>query len=210
MNKSVKTTQPIVAYLKISSYMKGYLQTKYGEIVSFPFSTRLYSTVFQYIVNNPSMSPVTPFSFSQKAFHYKREDSVFDIDVSLPPEDEREQFVAIELPAFVFRYGKEVPVTPFWQFSRKGSVEIRKLIHKEFWINCLEFIDECFVRARIGGTKVTRENAIADFMTINNIDMVWYETLVRYNNRFRQKIGKEIEMKRSEMEEFTDRQFCYT
>lgn len=210
MSKSVKTTQPIVAYLKISDYLKSYLQTKYGEIVSFPFSTRLYSVVSQHIVNNPSMTPFTPFSYSQEAFRYKQGEGAFNINISLPLESERAQFVPIELPEFVYRFDKRMTVTPLWQFSKLGAIEIRKFIDKEFWIDCLEFIDDCFLRARIGNTKVTRENAIADFMTIYNIDLIWYETLIRYAQRRRKRIAYEIEMKRSQMEEYTDRQFCYT
>lgn len=210
MTKSVKTTQPVVAYLKVSGYIKRFLQTKYGEIVKFPFVSMLYSAMFQHIVDNPLMAPVTPFSFSQKAFCYGREDVVFDMNIGLPPEDEKDQFVAIELPPAVFRFGREMDVTPFCQFSRRGSVEMRRLIYREFWTECLAFIDDCFMRARMENVRVTRENAIADFISINNIDMVWHDTLIRHDRRARKKIGFEIEQKRIAMEKNADRQFCYT
>lgn len=210
MTKSVKTTQPVVAYLKVSGYIKRFLQTKYGEIVKFPFVSMLYSAMFQHIVDNPLMAPVTPFSFSQRAFCYEREDVVFDMNISLPPEDEKDQFVAIELPPAVFRFGREMDVTPFCQFSRRGAVEMRRLIHREFWTECLAFIDDCFTRSRICNVKVTRENALIDFMFVNGINMVWHETLIRHVTRVRRKIEFEIEQKRAAMEENANCQFCYT
>ena len=73
-----------------------------------------------------------------------------------------------------------------------------------------KFIDECFTRARINGTKTGREQAVDDFLTMYEIDMSWRETLIRYDQRDRKKMLQAIEEHREIMEKLYDRQFCYT
>ena len=65
-------------------------------------------------------------------------------------------------------------------------------------IGLFNFIEDCFLRAKLNGTKVTRENAIDDFITIYGIDMSWRETFWTYVKREKKNMTKEIENRRNE------------
>lgn len=210
MKKTLTKEKVNVFYLKVSDYYRSYLLSKYGNVVCFPTTTGAYDLIYRSVVNNGSMSPLTPFAFSEAAFVYKRDNAVFDINISLPSEEERENFIAIGMPSVVYRFGKPVETGNTWQISRFGAVELRKMILREFWQDMLEFIDDCFTRARIQGLKVTRENAIADFMSMHNINMKHYENIVRYGQRFRKRRIVEIEQTRTMIEDRLDVQFTYT
>lgn len=210
MKKTLTKEKINVFYLKVSDYYRSYMLSKYGEVVCFPITTQTYDLIYRSVVNNGSMSALTPFAFSEAAFNYVRSDELFDIDISLPPQDERKNFIRIAMPKVVSRFGKTSEVGSIWQINRHGAIELRKLITREFWQDLLEFIDECFTRARINGTNITRENAISDFMSVNDIDMRWYENIIRYDKRFRKRRIKEIEQRRNLFEEKLDVQFTYT
>lgn len=210
MKKTLTKEKVNVFYLKVSDYYRSYLLSKYGNVVCFPTTTRAYDLICRSIVNNGSMSPLTPFAFSEAAFVYKRDNAVFDISISLPPEEERMNFIEIGMPSIVYRFGKPVETGNTWQISRPGAVELRKLIVREFWQDMLEFVDDCFTRARIQGNKITRENAMSDFMSIHGINMKHYETMLRYERRFRNRRVEEIESNRSFIESRLDSQFTYT
>ena len=207
--KKKKESEPqvIVTYLKVSPYLKSWMECKYGKIVSFPFMSQHYSCLCRYLVNNASMSLLTEFSFSEKAFHYKNPDSFF---VGCPSEDVKNQCIAIALPKSVFRNYREIEVNGYWQLSRLGAVEMRKLIKHDFMIYLFKWIDDCMTRSRLNGTKVGREQSVDDFITMFDIDMSWRETLIRYDQRDRKKIQNEIESNREMLEEMYDRQFVYT
>lgn len=205
--KKEEKPQPIVAYLKVSPYLKSWIECKYGRIVSFPYMSQQHSCLQRYLVNNADMSPITEFSFSEKAFHYKNPDSFF---VGCPTDEIKSQCIAIELPKTVYRGFRELTVDGYWQLSRQGAIELRKLIKNEFMVYLFKFIDDCMTRARINGTKSGREQSVDDFITIHDIDMSWRETLIRYDKRDRNKMLKEIEMHREELEDLYDRQFVYT
>lgn len=210
MKKTLTKEKINVFYLKVSDYYRSFLLSKYGDIVCFPSTSQSYDLICRSVVNNGSMSPLTPFSFSETAFNYKRGNSVFDINISLPEEEERENYIAIGMPVLVSRFGKPVETSNTWQISRFGAIELRKLIIREFWQDFMEFVDDCFTRARIQGTKVTRENVMADFMSLHRIDMKHYENMVRYDQRFRKRRMEEIEQSRTLMEGKYDAQFTYT
>lgn len=210
MKKTITKEKINVFYLKVSDYYRSYLLSKYGEIVCFPTTTQAYDLIYRSVVNNGSMSALTPFAFSEAAFNYNRSDELFDIDISLPSQDEQKNFIRIVMPKVVSRFGKPVEISNTWQINRYGAIELRKLIIREFWQDLFEFIDECFTRARINGTKITRENAMSDFMSINGIDMKHYENMVRYDQRFRKRRIKEIELNRDLLEVKLDSQFTYT
>lgn len=210
MKKTLTKEKINVFYLKVSDYYRSYLLSKYGEVVYFPTTTQAYDLIYRSIVNNGSMSALTPFAFSEAAFNYDRSNELFDIDICLPPHDERKSFISIAMPNVVSRFGKTSEVGSTWQINRYGAIELRKLITREFWQDLLEFVDECFTRARINGIDITRENAISDFMSVNDIDMKWYENIIRYNKRFRRRRIKEIEQNRELLEQKLDAQFTYT
>lgn len=196
-----------MTYLKVSPYLKSWMECQYGKVISFPDMTQHYSCLCRYLVNNASMSNLTEFSFSEKAFNYRNQDSFF---VECLSEEIKAQCIAIALPKTVYRNYREIEVNGYWQLSRQGAIEMRRIIKHEFMIYLFKFIDDCMTRARINGTKAGREQSVDDFITMFDIDMSWRETLIRYDQRDRKKILSEIESNREMLEEKFDRQFTYT
>ena len=197
----------IVAYLKVSPYLKSWLECKHGKVISFPHMTQMHSCLLRYMVCNNSMSLITPFSYSQQAFHYKNTEL---LPIACPDESEKSQFIAIELPETIYKGCALLKITPFYQISKQGCIILRDLIKNEFMIDLFSFVDECFTRARLNGTKVTREQAIDDFITIHGIDMSWRENFERYFKREKRNMIDQIEKRREAREEEFDRQYVYT
>ena len=153
------------------------------------------------------MSFITAFSYSQQAFNYKNTDL---LSVSCPDENEKEQFIAIVLPETIYKGCALLKVTPYYQLSKQGAIALRDLIKNEFMVDLFSFIDECMTRAKLSGTKVTREQAIDDFITIHGIEMSYRDNFYRYFTRERKKMLEEIEKRRDEREDAFDRQYVYT
>lgn len=207
MKKKDSKPQKFVAYLKVSAYLKTWLECKYGKCISFPYMTQMHSCLIRHLVCNNSMSLITAFSYSQQAFHYKNTDL---LPVSCPDENEKDLFVAIELPENIYKGCALLKVTPYFQISKQGAIILRDLIKNEFMIDLFSFVEECFTRARLNGTKVTREQAIDDFITMYGIDMSWRENFDRYFKRERKTMLDQIEKRREAREEEFDRQYVYT
>lgn len=207
MKKKEQKPETFVTYLKVSPYLKSWMECKYGKYICFPFMSRQYSCLCRYLVNNSSMSAITDFSFSEKAFNYNSPDSFF---VSSPSKEVKEQCIAIQMPPVVFRGYQEIQVDGYWQLSKQGAIELRQIIKNDFMVDLFTFIDECFTNARLNGGKVTREQAIDDFITMHGIDMSWRENFWTYVKREKKCMKEEIENRREEMEKKYDRQFCYT
>jgi len=207
MKNKEQKLQPVVTYLKVSPYLKSWIECKYGRIISFQPMTQAYVSLSRYIVNNASMVNLTDFAYSDAAFNYQNKDSFFACTLS---DEDRNQFIAIELPKNVWRGFNNVETNRYWQLSKSGAVEMRRIIKNEFMMELFKFIDDCFTRARINGTRTGREQAVDDFITMYDIDMSWRETLIRYDQRDRKKMLQAIEEHREQIEKLYDRQFCYT
>ena len=153
------------------------------------------------------MANLTEFCYNDAAFNYQSRDSFF---VSGPPEDEKDQFIAIEIPKTIWKGFNELMTSQYWQLSKAGAIEMRRIIKNEFMMELFKFIDDCLTRARISGIKTGTEQAVDDFITMYDIDMSWRETLLRYDRRDRKKMLQAIEDHRELTEKRYDRQFCYT
>lgn len=207
MKKKEQKSQPAVTYLKVSPYLKSWMECRYGKTICFPTMTQHHSCLCRHLVNNASMTPITEFCFSEKAFAGQTQDCLF---TSGPSEEIKAQCIAIALPKTVFRCYRELEVNGYWQLSRMGAIEMRRLIKHDFMVYLFKWIDDCMTRARINGTRTGREQSVDDFLTMYDIDMSWRETLIRYDKRDRKKILSEIEASREMLEEKFDRQFVYT
>ena len=207
MKKKESKPQPAVTFLKVSPYIKSWIECKYGKVISFHPMTQAYMSLGRYAVNNASMVSLTEFSYSEAAFNYANKDSFF---VGCPSEEDKKQFIAIELPETVWRGFNTMSTDRYWQLSKAGAIELRRILKNEFMMELFKFIDDCFTRARISGTGTGREQAVDDFITMFEIDMEWRETLLRYDRRDRKKMLQAIEDHRDMMEKKYDRQFCYT
>lgn len=125
-------------------------------------------------------------------------------------QSEKQEYIAIQLPERIFRAGSLVNTSDNWQLSNTGFVEFNKLVKKEFWVECMKFVDECFTSARIQGIRTTRENAISDFMVAMDIPMLYYENMIRYYKRMKNRISADIEKRREWLESLNDTALTYT
>ena len=205
--KKDEKAQTIVTYLKVSPYLKGFMERKYGKIVSFPFSSQMYWILYRNIVNNADMKELTKFSYSEYAFDYQQTDSFF---VNPTKDADKNEFIAIELPLKVSKGPYEIIVSKYWQLSSHGARELRKLIKEDFMVELFEFIDDCKVRNRIDGYKTTKEQAIDDFLSVNGIDMSYRDDIGRYVRRDSRRIAQKIETRRNILEETSGTPLCYT
>lgn len=206
------TEAPLVTYVKLSVHYRKYLQSRYGkDVVSLPLYSPLYSCIEQYLINNASLSYSCSRSCTQ--FVFQCPSGCLTPDGRLVSDMKptvKEDFVPILIPGRVFRSSGIMSTSPYWQLSKDGTVEFNRLVKAEFWNECLRFIDECFNVARIQGVRMTRENAIADFMVAMDIPMSCYENLVRYEKRIRKEIVESFEKKRAWLESFNDVVMTYT
>lgn len=210
--KSEKPNGPYVTYVKLSVHFRKYLHSRYGkDVVCLPVYSPLYGCMSQYIVNNSTLSPITPRACSQYAFCHGEYASLSGNQerISLQPF-EKEEYVPLLMPKYVYRSNGMVPTSPFWQLNRVGAVEFNRLVKAEFWCECIRFIDECFTSARIQGRKMTRESAISDFMVSYDIPMSCYENIIRYDQRIRKEIIEDIDKRRAWMEMLNDTVMTYT
>lgn len=210
MNKKNDTPKENVMYVRLSRYYINYLTTRYGNPVLFPAMIPISQYVDRFLVNNPTMCRLTPFSFSNAAFHHKEQNPLFTINAYLPDKEERSEFVAIVIPDEVYRNGSVVNTSNTWQLSAPGAVQFRKQVKRDFWIAFSQFYDDCMHRAQRLGDKVTIENAITDFISIYNIEMKEFENMVRYWGRLRNQMQNEIEKRRDRLEAQTGNVFVYT
>ena len=219
MTKQLKEyTGSRVTYLRISEYYRQFLVSRYGNVspksdqptIVFPVSSPYYDIICRYLVNNVRMKPMSNNAFSDNAFHYRMLDLFSENDISIPPASEKGEFFAVAIPDRVCHSGRVIDTSNYWQLSSCGLVEFNRTVKREFWRVCLAFIDDCFTQAKIEDRRMTRENAISDFMMTFDIPMELYENLYRYEKRFRKEMVRDIEARRQKMEKLNDVQMIYT
>ena len=210
INKQV--INPPVMYVKLSVYLRQYLRSRYGKnVVILPLMSALSACIDQYLVNNYSMVQLSPNVCSQRMFNNKKTSDLFEYTPSfIMEESEKQKYIAIQLPGRIYRAGLLMRTSDNWQLSNTGFVEFNKLVKKEFWVECMKFVDECFASARIQGIRTTRENAISDFMVAMDIPMLYYENMIRYYKRMKNRISDDIEKRREWLEGLNDTALTYT
>lgn len=210
--KNKAASQHFVTYIKLSVYLRQYIRSRYGKSVAIlPLYSPLYGCLEQYLVNNACLRPFTDRSCSQYAFTCPPDTVLPDgRNFFKPQQDEKEEYVALLMPEYVYRINGMLLTSPFWQLNRTGAIEFNRLVKAEFWRECIRFIDECFTSARIQGRKVTRESAISDFMVAYDIPMSYYENIIRYDQRIRKEIIEDIDKRRIWMEKLNDTAMTYT
>lgn len=212
MNKKNEAPKENISYVKLGVHIRKYLESKYGKSpLTFPYSSPLYSCIEKYIVNNYTLSPVSLLSYSDFAFHYEAGNPLFNEKTpSLPSAEDKPEFIAIAIPQSVYRIGSLIETSNNWQLSSLGVVEFRRLASREFWMDCIHFVDDCFLSARLRAETVTKENAISDFIVAYNIPMSSYDNILRSERRARTRMQAEIEKRRTWVERLNDTALAYT
>ena len=210
MNKKNDSPKENVVYVRLSKYYISFLTTRYGSPVMFPTMNPVNQCLERYLVNNPTLGHITPFSFSEQAFQYKENNPLFTADVYVPEYEVRSEYIGIVMPNEIYRNGTLINTSNTWQLSSVGAVQVRKQIKREFWMAFSQIYDDCVYRASRLGEKVTTENIATDFISLYNIEMSEYENMMRYWRRFRDQLNGEIEDRREHLENKTGNIFAYT
>lgn len=199
-----------VTYVRMSEYYKSFYEIKYGAPVSFPDMHPLSIILENNIVFNPSLKELTKYAYTQMAYEYDFNNKLFDVNIACPPDDEKNDFLAVVLPKTIRRHDKVYNVNSMWQLGKDGAIAFREELKREFWVDMEMFIEQCFCRAHALGESCNREAAISDFLIAYDIPMSHFESLLRAERRFRIQQLKKIEKQREFMEERSCSIFLYT
>lgn len=197
-------------FLKVPDYQKKYLEIRYGSPVCFPQASMMQLYLRRYLVRNSTMKRITDFSCSSAAFNLTSSTPTIFTEYQPIKDEERAEFVEIEIPDEVMYGNKMVKVDKFFQLNPQGTRLLRKEIKNEFWIAFSQFRDECIFRAARINETVNTEDAMSDFMNIYDIDMRYFESLMRNWWRVKRKIKDGIDSRREDMEDKSGNVFLYT
>ena len=197
-------------FLKVPDYQKKYLEIRYGSPVCFPQASMMQLYLRRYLVRNSTMKRITDFSCSSAAFNLTSSTPTIFTEYQPIKDDERAEFVEIEIPDEVMYGNKMVKVDKFFQLNPQGTRLLRKEIKNEFWMAFSQFRDECVFRAARINETVNTEDAMSDFMNIYDIDMRYFESLMRNWWRVKRKIKDGIDSRREDMEDKSGNVFLYT
>ena len=197
-------------FLKVPDYQKKYLEIRYGSPVCFPRASMMQLYLRRYLVRNSTMKRITDFSCSSAAFNLTSSTPTIFTEYQPIKDDERAEFVEIEIPDEVMYGNKMVKVDKFFQLNPQGTRLLRKEIKNEFWMAFSQFRDECIFRAARINETVNTEDAMSDFMNIYDIDMRYFESLMRNWWRVKRKIKDGIDSRREDMEDKSGNVFLYT
>lgn len=197
-------------FLKVPDYQKKYLEIRYGSPVCFPQASMMQLYLRRYLVRNSTMKRITDFSCSSAAFNLTSSSPTIFSEYQPINDDERAEFVEIEIPDEVMYGNKMVKVDKFFQLNPQGTKLLRKEIKNEFWMAFSQFRDECIFRAARINETVNTEDAMSDFMNIYDIDMRFFESLMRNWWRVKRKIKDGIDSRREDMEDKSGNVFLYT
>lgn len=197
-------------FLKVPDYQKKYLEMRYGSPVCFPQASMMQLYLRRYLVRNSTMKRITDFSCSSAAFNITSSSPTIFTEYQPIKDEERAEFVEIEIPDEVMYGNKMVKVDKFFQLNPQGTRLLRKEIKNEFWMAFSQFRDECIFRAARINETVNTEDAMSDFMNIYDIDMRYFESLMRNWWRVKRKIKDGIDSRREDMEDKSGNVFLYT
>ncbi|MBM6865722.1 hypothetical protein H6A66_11160 [Bacteroides caecigallinarum] len=197
-------------FLKVPDYQKKYLEMRYGSPVCFPQASMMQLYLRRYLVRNSTMKRITDLSCSSAAFNLTSSTPTIFTEYQPIKDDERAEFVEIEIPDEVMYGNKMVKVDKFFQPNPQGTRLLRKEIRNEFWMAFSQFRDECIFRAARINETVNTEDAMSDFMNIYDIDMRYFESLMRNWWRVKRKIKDGIDSRREDMEDKSGNVFLYT
>lgn len=194
-NKKVKTF-----FLKVSPFLRSYLERKYGNPVQFPVGTIYYTFMQRSLVDNPGFRKLSDFSYSYAAFSTINNDCLFKVTANQLSEDEKKNFVEIAMPTELYRvYGNVTPSSTY-EISATGAKAMRAEIKREFWIDFSKFYDECKFRASRINEEVTLKNTMSDYIILNQIDMGELDKLLKYWRRWKIWMKEDVDQKRDRAE----------
>ncbi len=210
MKKNESISKSHVVYLRLNSYYIGYMKVKYGVPCLFPAMSALNLCLERYLINNPTMRLITPFCYSEAAFHAEHNGILSLENAPRLTAEQRAAYLPITIPDEIIRGSGSVSTSATWQLSAPGAKMLRKQVKRDFWIAFSDFYEDCRYRAQRQNNTVTLDEAISDFTSIYNIDMKESDTIYRNWFRLQKSMKAEIEDRRELMEKQSGNVLLYT
>ena len=213
--KDSKTSNTIIqpprntTYIRVSSYVRRYFYVKYGTPVVLHTGHPMYQLMVRHLVYNPTLCCISKQSANRASMDPAIRGTIKEASTTMHT-DEADELMEVMMPQTILRSGMAKQTNWYYQLDNTGARLFRKEAKSEFWQEMQLFIRQCFVRAASQGEKVTREEAISDFMIAYGIPMDHYESLVRCERRERKRIEEDIEQRRDFMEQRVNDVFLYT
>ncbi len=199
-----------VTYVRLSDYYIKYIETRYGSPAKFPLTSALSLHVERYLVANPLLKPLTPFAMSEAAFNQQRSKALTTRFFPNLTEEQRREFISIQMPAEVIRPSGARLTTEVWQLSAIGAKLLRKAVKRDFWLTLSDFAAECRYRSERMGERLSMEAVVNDFLLQYDIGPEHSDNIMRSWYRSRRLMDAEIEDNRERMEQMTGKAFIYT
>lgn len=208
------TKAPLQAYtnttfIRVSSYVRRYFYVKYGSPVVLPMSHPMYQLMLRNLVYNPTLECISKQSSNRASMDPAIRSTIHELQVHAQA-DECDELMEVVMPDTIIRTGVAKQTNWYYQLDNAGSRLFRKEAKNEYWQEMQLFIRQCFIRSANRGEKVSREEAISDFMIAYGIPMSHYESMVRCERRERRRLEEEIEQRRDFMEQRINDIFLYT
>lgn len=196
-------------FVRVSSYIRRFFCVKYGNPVVFPAGHPMYQLMMRHLVYNPTLERISKQSVNRASMDPAIRSSIRDLQI-YQQADDNDELMEVVMPDTVIRTGVAKQTNWYYQIDNVGSRLFRKEAKTEYWQEMQLFIRQCFIRSSNMGEKVSREEAISDFMIAYGIPMSHYESMVRCERRERRRMQDEIEQRRDFMERRINDVFLYT
>lgn len=196
-------------FIRVSSYVRRYFYIKYGTPVVLPMGHPMYQLMMRHLVYNPTLERISKQSSNRASMDPAIRSTIHELQVHAQADDS-DELMEVAMPDTIIRTGVAKQTNWYYQLDNAGARLFRKEAKSEYWQEMQLFIRQCFIRSANRGEKVSREEAISDFMIAYGIPMSHYESMVRCERRERRRLEEEIEQRRDFMEQRINDIFIYT
>ena len=209
-NREPTMMQPTnTTFVRVSSYVRRFFYVKYGTPVVLPIGHPMHQLMLRHLVYNPTLQLISKQSVNRASMDPAIRSNIIELQ-TCQQADECDELMEVVMPDTVLRTGVAKQTNWYYQLDNAGARLFRKEAKNEYWQEMQLFIRQCFVRSALMGEKVSREEAISDFMIGYGIPMSHYESMVRCERRERRRQEEEIEQRRDFMEKRANDVFLYT
>ena len=192
-----------LTYIKLPSYTRSWLVTKYGEVLALHPHSELGKIVSRYLVENRSLKKLSDVAYTQTQRDLALSEHVdAAAAVDLPSSDVARELLAIRMPYELDRSGLRLRPSRNWQLSPRGAVAFRKECKEMFFESLIRYIEDERMCMREMGAEFHIGKTIDQFSFAYNISPDQSENLERYVRREVRDIMQKRQERAEEFEHF--------
>lgn len=192
-----------LTYIKLPSYTRSWLVTKYGEVLTLHPHSELGQIMQRYLVENKSLKKLSDVAYTQTQYDLALSEHVdASSAIDFPSVDVARELLAVRMPYELDRQGLRLHPSRNWQLAPRGAVAFRKEC-KEMFFDCLiRYIEDERMRMREMGAEFHIGKTIDQFSFAYNISPDQSENLERYVRREVKDIMQKRQARAEEFEHF--------